>query len=158
MNTFEQILEIRTGKKLLDIKAVYIDSSITSTKWAYYLYYFDVENNTFYVNDLDSLSLETRVSITNIVEHIITKAYKREKELWNIINLTAKEKKPKAFNITRQNNWLINIDKIDFDVIRWKNNEIIWFKNPSWDVNDSNEVKLRKLHQSLLELFKNQKS
>ncbi len=32
MSRFEQILEIKTSKQHLDIKAVYIDSSITSTK------------------------------------------------------------------------------------------------------------------------------
>lgn len=105
MNTFEQILEIKTNKKHPTIRAVYIDKTITGTKGTYYIYYYDMQRNTFYINDLDNLSGESRTSATNIIEHIITKAHYQELyALCNYTNLTLKHKKPKVYNITRQAN------------------------------------------------------
>ncbi len=155
MNTFEQILEIKTYQKHPTIRAVYIDKTITWTKWTYYIYYYDMKTNTFYINDLDNPSCESRTSATNIIEHIITKAHYQELyALCNYTNLTLKHKKPKVYNITRQPSWLIEIDPINLKTIRGADKGIIWFKNPSWNINDSNKTKLRKIHQALLDFYR----
>ena len=53
MNLFATLLEIKTGKKNLMTKAVYIPDSIIGNDGTYYIYYYDLVNHTFYINDLD---------------------------------------------------------------------------------------------------------
>ena len=76
MKLFNTLLEIKTGKKDLALKAVFIEDSLYGWEGAYYIYHYDIENNTFYINDLDYPWTENRISAINIAEQIITKAYK----------------------------------------------------------------------------------
>ena len=78
MNLFENLLRIKTGKENQVIKAVYIKDSVLWWKGAYYLYYYDMVNNTFYINDLDYVWVIDRTSAINIIEHIVNRAYKLE--------------------------------------------------------------------------------
>jgi len=45
------------------------------------------------------------------------------------------------------------MDKINLKIIRWRNWTIIGFKNPTWDINDSNYVKVHKLKKNLLNFY-----
>lgn len=50
MNLFETVLEIKTAKKDLAMKAVYISDKDAGR---YYIYYYDVNKHAFYINDLE---------------------------------------------------------------------------------------------------------
>lgn len=50
MNLFETVLEIKTGKKDLPMKAVYISDKEAGQ---YHIYYYDVNKHAFYINDLE---------------------------------------------------------------------------------------------------------
>lgn len=154
MNTFEKLLEIKTWKKDFLIKAVYIENSITGIQWSYYIYYYDIETNTFYINDLDNLDHTHRASTTNIIEHIISKAYYQELHSTNnVLKIILKNKKPKVYNIYNNHNWVVVIDKINLKAIKSKNENIIWFKSPKWNINDSDDMKIKKLYTNLLDLY-----
>lgn len=115
MNLFDTLLEIKTGQKELTHKAVYIENSIDWDKWAYFIYYYDLVNNAFYINDLDSDWTKNRTSAKKLIEEIISKAYKQEiNSYWDIIRKILQHKKPKVFCFYHQNNnRLIVIDKIN---------------------------------------------
>lgn len=155
MQLFNTLIEIKTAKKEIPIKAVFIENLIWK-EWTYYIYYYDIKNNTFYINDLDYLWTQNRTSATNIIEHIITKAHKQEKNLiadkWSDIY---KNKKPKVFNIYIKMNWLIVIDKVDLKPIRWKKWTILWFKKPTWDISNSNNSKLQNIKNDLSNFYLN---
>jgi hypothetical protein len=53
MKLFNTLLEIKTSKKKLPLKAVYIENSFYIGEETYFIYYYDVLNHTFYINDLD---------------------------------------------------------------------------------------------------------
>lgn len=50
MNLFETVLEIKTGKKALPMKAVYISDKEGGR---YYIYYYDLNKHAFYINNLE---------------------------------------------------------------------------------------------------------
>jgi len=50
MNIFEKLLEIKTGKKNLDIKAIYIDKLNSEKFLSYSSYYYDKKTHTFFIN------------------------------------------------------------------------------------------------------------
>ena len=157
MKLFNTLLEIKTSKKDLPMKAVFIENSLYPTEWAYFIYYYDLVNHTFYINDLYYLWTKYRTSAINIIENIITKAYKQE--INSLAPHLAKSliiKKPKVYNFYKTKDWLIIIDKINLQAIRWKEGDIFWFKNPVWNVNDSNEIKADKLKNNILDFYENQ--
>lgn len=70
MNLFETLLEIKTGKKDLPMKAVYISDKNSAR---YFIYYYDSNKHAFYINDLDGAK-----SPPGIIEQVINQAYKQE--------------------------------------------------------------------------------
>jgi len=36
------------------MKAVYVNNASANGQWSYFIYYYDLLNHTFYINDLDS--------------------------------------------------------------------------------------------------------
>ena len=150
MNLFNTLLEIKTGNKDLPLKAIFVENSYYGWEGTYFIYYYDVINNTFYINDLDYPWTENRTSAINIIEHIVSNAYKQDINSFKDILYT---KKPKVYCFYRQRTGLVIMDRINLKAIRWKRWSIVWFKNPSWDINDSNNVKLEKLKNNLLELY-----
>lgn len=126
MNTFETLLEIKTGRKNLLMKAIYIKDS--PKKWTYYIYYYDNVTHSFYVNWL-------RKTINkDVLAQIINRAYKREhnqiliSSFYDIINQIQMNKKPKVFYFySSKNANFVCIDKIKLQAIRNSNLEIIDF-------------------------------
>lgn len=154
MKLFNTLLEIKTGTKDLPLKAIFIDNAFVWWKWAYFIYYYDMLNNTFYINDLDYPWTENRISAINIIEQIITKAYKQEMNSFiNILKKVYITKKPKVYCFYKQGTGLIIIDKINFKAIRWKKWVILGFKTHSWDINDNNDVKVMKLKNNILNFY-----
>jgi hypothetical protein len=106
-------VEIKSGRKDLLVKAVYIPNTTASWSGAYYIYYYDLFNHSFYLNDIDNFCIDTRIEVSNILENILNKAY--QKEMNSFIDIMKKiqmTKKPKVYNIYKQKNWLVVIDKI----------------------------------------------
>ena len=153
MKLFNRLLEIKLGKKGLLMKIVFIENSLFRTKWVYFIYHYDNINNTFYINDLDYIWTKNRISAINIIEHIVTKAYKQEMTSFYNPNGINRYKKPKVFCIYRQRTWLPIMDKINLNSIRWKDWKIKWFENPTWDINDSNNIKIEKLKNNFLNFY-----
>lgn len=135
MSLFEKLLEIETGKKNQVIKAVYIKNSVLWWKGTYYLYYYDMVNNTFYINDLDFIWVTDRTSTINIIEHIVTRAYKLEMNSFiDIIKKIQITKNPDIHYFYRQKQTrLIIMDRVTLVPIRDRVWAIRWFKSPSWD-------------------------
>lgn len=158
MKLFNTLLEIKTGKKELPLKAIFLENAYFGWEWAYFIYHYDMVNNTFYINDLDYPWTENRTRAINIIEHIITKAYKQELNSFvDILKKIQMIQKPKVYCFYRQRTWLIILDKINLKTIRWKKWVILEFKNPTWNVNDSNYVKVHKLKKNLLDLYRKKK-
>lgn len=154
MKLFNTLLEIKTGKKGLPLKAVFIKNSFFWWEGAYFIYYYDMINNTFYINDLNYPWTENRTSAINIIEQIITKAYKQEMNSFiDILKKVYITKKPKVYCFYKQRTGLIIIDKINFKAIRWKKWVILEFKTPTWDINDDNDVKVMKLKNNILNFY-----
>lgn len=154
MKLFNTLLEIQTWKKDLPLKAIFMENSIFWNEWSYFIYHYDTLENIFYINDLNYPWTESRTSAINIIEQIITKAYKQEmNSLSDILKIIQISNKPKIYCFYRQISWLVIMDKINLKTIRWKNREIIGFKNPTWDINDSNSVKVNKLKKNLLNYY-----
>jgi hypothetical protein len=80
-------------------------------------------HNTFYVNDLDYLGVESRTSAINIIEQIINRAYKQEMDAFiDIIKQIQCTKNPKVYYFYRQKNTnLLIIDKVILTPIRDRN-------------------------------------
>lgn len=146
MSLFETLIKIQTWKTDLMIKAVYITNSLIWYKWTYFLYYYDLVNNTFYVDDLNWLWREWRSSAINIIERIITKAYKQEmNNAHEIVKKILRWRKPKIYYFYHQNDTrLIIIDTVKLKSIKNKENEIIKFELPTWDKNCSTKYKENK--------------
>jgi hypothetical protein len=143
-NLFEALLKIKTSKKNHLIKAVFVPNSTVWGEWTYYLYYYDMVHNTFYVNDLDYVWVEDRASAINIIEQIINRAYKQEMDAFiDIIKQVQCTKNPSVFYFYRQKiTNIVIIDKVQLTPIRDRNWKIKGFKNPSWDNSSSEKVKL----------------
>ena len=154
MKLFNTLLGIKTGKKDLPLRAIFIENAFYWKEWAYFIYYYDIRTNSYYINDLDYPWTENRTSAINIIEHIITKAYLQEMtSLVNILKRIQINKKPNVFCFYRQRTWLMIMDKINLKAIRWKRWTVVGFKNPTWNVNDSDYVKVYKLKKNLSDLF-----
>lgn len=104
-NIFENLVEIKSGRKDLLVKAVYFSNPNSKKQGAYYIYYYDLFNHSFYFNDIDNLCIDTRLSVSNILEDILNIAY--QKEMNSFIDIMKKiqmTKKPKVYNIYKQKN------------------------------------------------------
>lgn len=120
MNIFETLLEIKTGLKNLSIKAIYVKDLQKGWKWNYYIYYYDVENYTLYINGLEFDKINPI-----ILEKIINKVYKQEQSkikintFVDIIKQMQMNKKPKVFCLQKsKDTQFICINKIDLKAIR----------------------------------------
>ena len=138
-NTFWKILEIKTGKKDLLIKAVYVLNAINNREWTYFIYYYDIFTHTFYINDIDKVCSETRASAINIIENIVNKAYKQEMNSFSpLLQKIQMNKKPQVFCIYMRNQTKeVVIDKVYLKSVRWLDWLISGFKNASWDKKSS---------------------
>ena len=135
MSLFESLLEIKTGRKNQVIKAVYIKNSVLWWKGTYFLYYYDMVHNTFYINDLDYVWVTDRTSAINIIEQIVNKAYKLEMNSFiDIIKKIQITKNPDVHYFYRQKQTrIIIMDKVILVPTRDRTWAIIWFKSPRWD-------------------------
>ena len=105
---------------------------------------------------MDYLWAENRTRAINIIELIITKTFKQELNLLpTYITQTQIIKKPKVFCIYRGDTWLILIDRINLKAVRWEDWHIIKFKKSSWNINDTNKIKLKKIKDNLSFFYKN---
>lgn len=136
MNLFEKILEIKTWKKNLAIKAVYVPNSTSDGEWTYFVYYYDIFAHTFYINDIDN-TCSNRTSAINIIEHIANEAFQQSmnaftppfKKLFS-----AQEPTIFCLYLQKQTNEVI-IDTIKLQTIKEDGLYITGFKNPKWDRN-----------------------
>lgn len=126
MNIFEKLLEIKTWKNDLKIKAIYIEKLDSKKVLSYTDYYYDELSNVFYINWLNSYKIKVR----KILEEVINKSYNQElNHSDDKINSISKTKKPKVFLVYYSNNQqFIVIDKIELRVIRNKKLEILKLK------------------------------
>lgn len=126
-NTFKTLLEIKTAKNDISMKAIYIKDN--SKKWKYFIYYYDKQTNSYYINWIKS-KMNTKV-----LQKIINEAFKQEKSnedlnsFDDIIKQLLMHKKPNIFYFySSKNAQFINIEKIAIDVIRNPNLEIVELK------------------------------
>lgn len=135
MNIFWKLLEIKTWKKDMLIKAVHVPNATASGEWSYFVYYYDIFTHTYYINDLDNFCNNERTSAINIIEHIVTKAHTQEMNSFvDLLKKIQMRKKPKVFCIYLQKlTGDVIIDKISLEVIRGADSSITWFKNPRWE-------------------------
>ncbi len=130
---FEQLIEIKTWKKNLLLKAVYLEKSDYLWWWNYFVYYYDVFTHSFYINDINRE--ENRTSAINIIEHILNKAYKIEMNSFvDIIKKIQANKTPNVYNIYKNKADIVVIDKISFSVEKDKKWRIINFRLPKWEI------------------------
>lgn len=132
MNLFEKVLKIKTSKEYIQVKAIYLENSTKSWNGAYYIYYYDSLNHTFYINDLDSSSYSDRLSAIDIIEHIFTKVYTQEMAISYIWALNKQQgEKPKLFCLYQQKltNEII-IDKVKLESIVNENWEVVKYMTP----------------------------
>ena len=135
MSLFETLLEIKTSRKNNVIKAVYIKNSVAWWKGTYYLYYYDMVHNTFYIDDLDYVGVIDRASAINIIEHILNRAYKLEMNSFiDIIKKIQVTKNPNVYYFYRQKHTrVIIIDKVVLIPVRDRAWVITSFRSPRWD-------------------------
>lgn len=138
-NIFGNLLEIKTGKTNLIMKAVYVANSTINWEWTYFVYYYDFLNHTFYINDLDNI-WNFRKSAINIMEHIVNEAYKQEMNSLNpIARKIQTSKTPNIISICKElKTDNVILDKITLESVKNEMWEIISFKNPRWDYNLEN--------------------
>lgn len=122
MNLFETVLEIKTGKKDLPMKAVYISDKDTGR---YYIYYYDVNKHAFYINDL-----EWTKSSKTILEQIINKAYKQEMSGFvDLLRRIQSRTMPKVICFSLQEDlWMLEIEKVKMKAVMGSRDEIIGFE------------------------------
>lgn len=117
MNTFESLLEIKTGKKDLWLRAIYIKNPKSKWKWTYYIYYYDMMNHCYYINWLSKNKSITK----DVLEIIINRAFKRDFSLRNLNRYTRNfvKKTPKVFYFyASKDEEFICIERVDIKVIR----------------------------------------
>lgn len=123
MNTFETLLEIKTAKKNLWLRAIYIKNQKKKWKWTYYIYYYDVMSHSFHINWISRNKVVTK----KVLEEIINRAYKRDfwvKNLnWYTRRLVKRVPKVFYFYSSKDENFIC-IDKIELNIIRNSNLEI----------------------------------
>jgi len=143
MSLFETLIKTQTWQVNLLIKAVYVPFSLLWNKGTYFLYYYDLVNNTFYIDDLDWRWREWRSSAINIIERIITKAYLQEmNHSHEIVRKILKWRMPKIYYFYHQNTTrLIIIDTVKLKAIKNEDNEIIKFELPSWNKGSSQKYR-----------------
>lgn len=131
-NTFEQLLEIKTNKKDLLTRATYVPNATTSGDWAYFIYFYDLFNHAFYINDLDNLCNKKRKSAISIIDNIINQAYKQEMNSFvPVLQKIQMNKKPKVFCIYLEKlSQEVVINKINLKVVRWLDWKIFAFNSP----------------------------
>lgn len=103
MNIFEKLLEIKTAKKNLSLKAIYIKHPIKKLKWSFYIYYYNQASHSFYINWLDKKTISE-----SALEEVINRAFKKESK---------RNKKPLVFYFSKQDDF-IYIDKVELKAIK----------------------------------------
>lgn len=123
MNTFEALLEIKTGRKNLCLRAVYIRNSKKKWKWTYYIYFYDLINHSYYINGLSKNKVVTK----RVLKEIINRAFKRDFAIKNLNHYTRRivKKTPKVFFFySSKDEAFICIDSVELEVVRNANLEI----------------------------------
>lgn len=143
MSLFENLLQIKTQRKKHLIKAIFVPNATLWNRWAYFLYYYDFVKNTFYINDLDCIGEKWRASAINLIEQIVSLAYKQEREIFeSIVELFPKDRVSKVYIFYRQKSTnLIVIDNVTLTPIKDDKQEIIGYKTPAWDITRSQKYK-----------------
>ena len=155
MKLFNSVIKIMTDKEDILPKAVYLENLIW-TQWTYYIYYYDIDNHSIYINDLNYIWTKDRTSVTNIVEHIATKIYKQEIKHSSKIKEIHKNDKPKIFNIYINATQNLIIDKVDLWVLRDDNWEITSFRIPTRNISNNNVMKLEEIRKELSKFYQQQ--
>ena len=79
MNTFKKILEIKTAKKNLFFKAIYIKHKSEKLKWTFYIYYYHKESHCFYINWINKKTISEK-NLNEIINRTFKKEEKRDKK------------------------------------------------------------------------------
>lgn len=130
MNLFETLLEIKTARRHLNIKAVYIPNSTKEWAWSYYTYYYDAIKHSLYINNLDS---NTKQNAMKIIDKIVNSAYKKEmSQFIDIFSKVQMQKKLKVFcfSYNKQTKEVV-IDKVALKSIKSDEWDTISFKSQS---------------------------
>lgn len=152
MKLFNNLLEIKTGKKDLTTKSVYIWEN--SKQWRYFIYHYDLLNNTFYFNGLDEQ--KEKADILDNIATLSTKAFYQEMKLMNCcLARTQIKKKPKVYVIYRQENWLIAISKVSLQAIRWVDRNITELIDATFQKENNNVEKVLKIKSDLEDFYMN---
>jgi hypothetical protein len=152
MKLFNNLLEIKTAKKDLTTKSVYIWEN--SMQWRYFIYHYDLLNNTFYFNGLDEQ--KWKADILDNIAILSTKAFYQEMKLMSCClarNLI--KKKPKVYVIYRQKNWLIAIAKVNLQAIRWVDRNITELIDATFQKENNNVEKILKIKSDLEDFYMN---
>lgn len=98
-------MEIKTAKKGLSFKAVYIKHPKKKLKWSFYIYYYNKASHAFYINGLNKKTISETT-----LEEIINRAFQKEER---------KKKKPTIFYFSEYD-WIIYIDKVKLKtLVKW---------------------------------------
>lgn len=97
LNTFETLLEIKTAKKNLSLKAIYIKHPSKKLKWTFYIYYFDKISHSLHINWINKKTISE-----SSLEEIINRVFKKEEN---------KNKKPSVFYFSMQDD-IVYIDRV----------------------------------------------
>ncbi len=83
-----------------------------------------------------------------MIEKIISRAYLQEINAYgNIVKKILQSKKPKVIYFYHQkNSQLIIMDRVNLKSIRNRQLEIIGFKNPTWDNESSEKIRVRDIN------------
>lgn len=136
------MLKIKTGKKSHLLKAVYIDNSTANWRGSYFIYYYDLLNHTFYIDDLPWIGTEYRTSAINIIERIATKIFYQEmNNLWDAVKKLQRKKEPQFYYFYKQKcTGLYIMDTVEFKILKDKKGNIVRFLNPTWESNSYEKI------------------
>ena len=128
-------------------KAVYVPNAVMWAKWTYFIYYYDLIHHTFYINDIEWPCIDERVSVINGIETIVTKMYLQEIHSYgDIVKQILRQKLPKIiYFYQKKNTKYINIDSVKLKPVFNRNMEIVRFKAPTWDKENSQKLSFEKL-------------
>jgi len=140
--TIEKFISKDTNTKDIMLRAIYIPNTVLWWHGSYFIYYYDLLNHTFYINDLDYICKENRTSAINIIEQIISKIFIQEINFyWPNIKKILIRKVPKViyYYTQKQTNNTIK-DEVVLTPIWDMKYTIKRFKNPVWDSEKSLEI------------------
>lgn len=123
MKPFDTILEIKTGKRNLSQKAIFLKNKSKKWKvmWQFFPYYYDEQRHTFYINGFNKSLVKNK----KLIGEVVNEAFKREQKqikidtFTDIIKAMQRNKKPKVFYFhTSKDDNYICINQINLTAIR----------------------------------------